>query len=170
MPKVPLPEAEWECVDMFNAEKEWGQRPRCTFCRRSLKWVHIIRHPDVRQDKVAGCYCAARRCSEYDATAAETAAMNREQRRLRFLNAEQWKTTQNGNPCRDRRIDGTEYKFIVSSVPQQPGYYRVSVINRDTGEWLPLHWKTQPSVKGAKEYAFEIYDSLREEAETDETP
>lgn len=118
MPK--LRQANWTCegvVDAYRTDYE----ARCEVCNKPLRWIHILTRRNFPLKIEAGCCCAARLCSGYDAVSAERTAKNRADRLQRFLNPDRWRRSAKGNPTRKGR------DYLLTIYQNSQGQWRFCV-------------------------------------------
>jgi hypothetical protein len=90
-----IPHKGWTCVDVEELEDATAT---CEMCgKESIRYVHIVVHPNLEAPLEVGCICAGKMTGDYEgAKRREQALRNRSIRRARWL-SRKWRTSARGN-------------------------------------------------------------------------
>lgn len=155
--KPDIPHKGWEYVgiedlgeDAFSGEEiEYEQ---CEMCgHEKIRYVHILKHPEVFGEFRVGCDCASKMTENYrDPAINERDLKNRTNRRQNFLK-QVWRRTEKGNLT--LRYKGENITIARSK------YDNWGVVFQ--GEWRwDYHGKKMSNIDEAKLVAFDLFDEL----------
>lgn len=156
--KQDIPHKGWEYVGMEDLGEdpfpgEEIQYEQCEMCgNEKIRYVHILRHPEVRDEFRVGCDCASKLTENYsDPERNERDLRNRTNRRKNFLK-QQWRRTDKGFTL---RYKGENITIVMSK------YATWGVVFH--GEWRwDYHGKKMNDIDTAKLVAFDLFDELHE--------
>ena len=156
------PGSEWTCREVLDAQAidPTGQS-RCEFCAARIRWIHVLVHDEYDREMQAGCCCAARRCFEYDAEAAERELKNRMDRRARFMDLKRW-TRSRPNPENVWRSVQTpnDGRVRVTVFLKAEGY-GICISRKTDGDRF-FHPDKYVSQSEAMSVAFELVECLKD--------
>ena len=90
-----IPHKGWECIDFEDLDEPSETCEMCEF--QTIRYVHVMRHPDYPAPLRCGCDCAGTMSSDYEgAERRERLAKNASRRRAQWLQRN-WKTSAKGN-------------------------------------------------------------------------
>lgn len=97
-----VPHKGWRCVDCLDLGEDDNSADifeTCEMCgQESIRYVHIMRHPDYSRDLRVGCVCAGKMSDDYiSAKNRERHLRNRANRRVKWL-SRRWRISVKGNP------------------------------------------------------------------------
>lgn len=151
--KPGIPHRGWECVDVIDlkpGDHEPYDPATCEMCgNESLRFVHVMEHPEYLGGLEVGCVCAEKMCKDYDGQARERRLVNRAKRRAKWLTRE-WRLSSNGNPY--LRVEG--YNVGVYPDKFRPGKWRWWVGFGNAMSNSPISY---PSIEAAK---LAVFDAL----------
>lgn len=148
--------SDWRPLRVVDAIATTGEKATCERCKTRLRWVHLLEN-DRNEITSVGCCCAAKLCSEYDATGAVRGAINRGARLLRFIDSGKWKQsrTNASNVWRAVRMpDGSTHRVTVYL---NRGRYGVFVAVPRGNHITPF--ERFDSREAAKRFAFALVDA-----------
>lgn len=130
MPRIDQPTQRqlatpgWHPETIVDTKQPKPGEPRSGKCDRcgkqNLRYVHIVKHPDIDATARLGCCCAARMCLDYDAATEEREFKNRAARKLRFADLSKWRESRN-NPANIVRTVRTGHGTAKVTVYQKSG-------------------------------------------------
>lgn len=98
-----IPHKGWSLIDVEDirdeGQPEWETNyETCMMCgNEKIRFVHIVEHPEVKEDFRVGCICAGRMTDDYiTPERREVELRNRASRRANWSN-KQWKCSKKGN-------------------------------------------------------------------------
>lgn len=100
--KIPgVPHKGWELHDVIDLGADgylYDEYETCMMCgNEHIRYVHIIRHPELNEDFRVGCVCAEKMTGDYvNPKRMEASLRNRTARRINWVNAT-WKWSKKGN-------------------------------------------------------------------------
>lgn len=156
--KPDIPHKGWEYIGMEDLGEdafpgEEIKYEQCEMCgNEKIRYVHILRHPEVRGEFRVGCDCASKMTENYnDPERNERNLRNRTNRRKNFLK-QQWRRTEKGFTL---RYKGENITIVMSK------YATWGVVFY--GEWRwDYHGKKMNDIDTAKLVAFDLFDELHE--------
>jgi hypothetical protein len=108
-----VPHSGWKCVDVEDTEEA---EDKCEMCgNESIRYVHVMSHPDYPKRLQVGCVCAGH--MEGDALKAKMRdgrLRGRSEKRLKFILSPLWRSTRNGGE-RIKRVGGTHVIYRTKS-------------------------------------------------------
>ena len=144
-------QTDWTCDKVIDGKT---LSAACDFCGTAIRFIHILEHHEYDHTLEAGCCCAARLCSGYDASDAEREMKNRVNRLMSFTDLSKWHRSQSNpaNVWRWVKITGRK-KFRVT-VFLKDGWYMTFVDSECDWE----KFKTQGE---AMDSAFELVEEKK---------
>lgn len=85
---------------MVDLKLEEGRYETCQMCGRpEIRFVHVMRHPNVSECFNVGCVCAEKMSDDYKGPKArESKLISRAAQRARWLTRKGWKLSSKGHP------------------------------------------------------------------------
>jgi len=161
----PRPENDWTCREVLDAKAiDPKGQSSCEFCGTQIRWIHVLEHDEHHRSMQAGCCCAVRLCSDYDAEAAEREVKNRTGRLIRFTDLRKWQRSKTNpeNIWRFVRIsDGSKRRVTVFL---RQARYSICLAGRQD-EATYFHRESYATQLEAMSVAFELVEGLKEGAE-----
>jgi len=159
--KEGLPHKGWEYVGMEDlGEDAYGNEEieyeQCEMCgHEKIRYMHLLRHPEIRGEIRVGCVCAEKLIQDYNTPKEnEHKIKNRTNRRKNFLNREWRYILSTGNYT--LRYKGENITIMKSKYG--PGW---GVIFQGEQQWK-YHNRKIEDFDTAKVVAFNLFDDLHE--------
>ncbi|MFR7918790.1 MAG: hypothetical protein ACLU4L_05395 [Anaerostipes sp.] len=157
--KVDLPHKGWTEIGMedLGENTEFGEEieyEQCEMCgNEKIRYVHIMKHPDVDGELHVGCICASKMTDDYvNPEKRERDLRNRSNRRKNFMK-QRWNVhPRSGNYV--LRYKGENITIMRSKYGQGWG-----VIFRGENQWQ-YHGRKIYDLNTAKLVAFNLFDEL----------
>jgi len=89
-----VPHKGWKNVDIIDLEDDYES---CQMCgHEPIRYVHVMKHPEIANPFRVGCDCAAKMCEGYNASGRESDLKSHASRRKRWLKR-RWSWSKKGN-------------------------------------------------------------------------
>lgn len=153
--KNDLPHKGWILLDVEDIRGEDKSEDEadyetCMMCgQEKIRYVHIVKHPDVAEELRVGCICASKLTDDYVNPKRRECELQNYINRKKTWNKKKWKNSPVGNPF--RFINGQCFQIVKD---YKSGRFKLK-IDKKLGDF------TYDSIEDAKKRAFEVIEHRR---------
>jgi hypothetical protein len=139
-----LPRKGWTLLDVYEDEN----LTNCDWCGTSIRYVHVLSHPEVSETTKSGCICSTDLTEDYVNPAKREARLRKiSLSRKSWMTSPRWKRSVKGNIYRKHK----GLLIVIFKNPHGSGYkISIGTVGQIFGH------KIYPDIVSAKEGAFKV--------------
>jgi len=127
-----VPHRGWSCADVIDLGSDEGERLTCEMCgKESIRFVHVMEHPDHDGQLAVGCVCAERMANDYVGPRKREAELRNQAARRATWNRRHWIAKANGNHV--TKIGKGKYLTVFRTTS---GWYGIAFDKRYSRRWF----------------------------------
>lgn len=162
MPKLSFPKNDWNCREVLDAKSVTPEgESTCEFCSTRIRWIHVLVHDHFPRSVEAGCCCAKRLCSDYDAEGAERELKNRTSRLMRFIDPRRWERSKSNPVNTWRWVKLANGRTVRLTVFLKDGTFGIYFADKKDSRDTNCHFERYESRREAMTVAFDLIERGR---------